>query len=251
MGFRPLGYQEGGDVRNLGRIQGVRLSNQDLMETSPRVGEALGLYGTAGPAEAGPVGGVMTGLVGLPEAGENLGRIQGSGAAGAGVASDVMAIFQGLVDVARSGSVQDVAAYIEANRQDLNDMVSMMMLPQGQADFVRNTLSSFPSPQGMSRPSDRDIEQLLQIEQPLRGMSRPSDRDIERLSQIEQPPQSGFPEFRKALRDQEMLGEQDVVGSPNLPVIDTYQHDLEGYAPRVPSGAVPGPFGGIMSIGRR
>ena len=163
MGFRPLGYQRGGDVRNLGRIQG-------------------------------------------------------SAAAGAGVASDVMAIFQGLVDVAQSGSVQDVAAYIETHRADLNAIMSI--LPPGQANFVRKTLSSFPAPQDMP-------------------------------PQIEQPPQSGFPEFRKALRDQEMLGEQDVVGSPNLPVIDTYQHDLENPAPRIPPGAVPGPFGGIMSIGRR
>jgi len=92
---------------------------------------------------------------------QSLGMRNG-GAAGAGVASDVMAIFQGLVDVTRSGSVQDVAAYIEANRQDLNDMVSMMMLPPGQADFLRNTLSSFPSltqpqgmPQGMPRPPGR------------------------------------------------------------------------------------------------
>jgi len=51
--------------------------------------------------------------------------------------------------------------------------------------------------------------------------------------QIEQLPQSGFPEFRKALRDQAMLGEQDVVGSPNLPVGRGMRH------------------GGIMSIGRR
>jgi len=169
MGFRPVGYRDGDlveDVRNFGRIQGgVGPSDQDLMETSPRVGEAPGLYGTAGPDEAGPVGGVMAGPVGLPEAIGNLGRLSGAevgGAAGAGVASDVMAIFQGLVDVTRSGSVQDVAAYIEANRQDLNDMVSMMMLPPGQADFLRNTLSSFPSltqpqgmPQGMPRPPGR------------------------------------------------------------------------------------------------
>ena len=179
----------------------------------------------------------MTGLVGLPEAGENLGRIQGSGAAGfaglpedvgnlgriqgsgaagAGVASDVMAIFQGLVDVTRSGSVQDVAAYIEANRQDLNDMVSMMMLPPGQADFVRNTLSSFPSltqpqmplqmpPQPMPPPLTQPQMPPQMPPQPMplmppQGipptpmplmppqmpqMPRPSDRDIERLLQGE------------------------------------------------------------------
>ena len=51
--------------------------------------------------------------------------------------------------------------------------------------------------------------------------------------QIEQLPQSGFPEFRKALRDQAMLGEQDVVGSPNLPVGRGIRH------------------GGIVSIRRR
>jgi len=69
--------------------------------------------------------------------------MQKGGIATSDVAPDVAAIFKGLVDVTQSGSTQDVAAYIEANRQDLNDMVSMMMLPQGQADFVRNTLNSF------------------------------------------------------------------------------------------------------------
>jgi hypothetical protein len=161
MGFRPIGYAHGDlveDGGNLGRIQGS---------------------GAAG-------------FAGLPEDVGNLGRIQGSGAAGAGVASDVMAIFQGLVDVTRSGSVQDVAAYIEANRQDLNDMVSMMMLPPGQADFVRNTLSSFPSltqpqmplqmpPQPMPPPLTQPQMPPQMPPQPMplmppQGIPRPSDR---------------------------------------------------------------------------
>ena len=75
------------------------------------------------------------------------GRLAG-GVPGADVPPDVMAIFQGLVNVTQSGSTQDVRAYIEANRQDLNDIASM--LPQGQDDFVQNILNSFaqPSEQG-------------------------------------------------------------------------------------------------------
>jgi hypothetical protein len=72
--------------------------------------------------------------------------MQAGGVPVADVAPDVRAIFQGLVDATQSGSTQDVAAYIESNRQDLNDMVSMMMLPQGQADFITNTINSFAPP---------------------------------------------------------------------------------------------------------
>ena len=72
--------------------------------------------------------------------------MQAGGVPVADAAPDVRAIFQGLVDATQSGSTQDVAAYIESNRQDLNDMVSMMMLPQGQADFITNTINSFAPP---------------------------------------------------------------------------------------------------------
>ena len=72
--------------------------------------------------------------------------MQAGGVPVAYVAPDVRAIFQGLVAATQSGSTQDVAAYIESNRRDLNDMVSMMMLPQGQADFITNTINSFAPP---------------------------------------------------------------------------------------------------------
>ncbi len=72
--------------------------------------------------------------------------MQAGGVPVADVAPGVKDIFQGLVDATQSGSTQDVAAYIESNRQDLNDMVSMMMLPQGQADFITNTINSFAPP---------------------------------------------------------------------------------------------------------
>ena len=72
--------------------------------------------------------------------------MQAGGVPVADVDPGIRDIFQGLVDVTRSGSTQDVAAYIESNRQDLNDMVSMMMLPQGQADFITNTINSFAPP---------------------------------------------------------------------------------------------------------
>jgi hypothetical protein len=72
--------------------------------------------------------------------------MQAGGVPVAYVAPDVRAIFQGLVAATQSGSAQDVAAYIESNRRDLNDMVSMMMLPQGQADFITNTINSFAPP---------------------------------------------------------------------------------------------------------
>ena len=72
--------------------------------------------------------------------------MQAGGVPVADVAPDVRAIFQGLVAATQSGSTQDVAAYIESNRRALNGMVSMMMLPQGQADFITNTLNSFAPP---------------------------------------------------------------------------------------------------------
>jgi hypothetical protein len=73
----------------------------------------------------------------------NLGRTAASDVAASDVAPDVWAIYQGLVNVIQSGSKKDIAAYVEANRQDLNDMVSMRMLPQDQANFITNTLLSF------------------------------------------------------------------------------------------------------------
>ena len=72
--------------------------------------------------------------------------MQAGGVPVADVAPDVRAIFQGLVAATQSGSTQDVAAYIESNRRALNGMVSMMMLPQGQADFITNTINSFAPP---------------------------------------------------------------------------------------------------------
>tara|TARA_R100001143_G_C3346357_1_gene126992 strand:+ start:145 stop:708 length:564 start_codon:yes stop_codon:yes gene_type:complete len=80
--------------------------------------------------------------------------MQAGGIANSGMAPEVMAIFQGLVDVTQSGSTQDVAAYIEANRQGLNDIASI--LPPGQASFVQNTLDSFAPPpvQQMKAPPD-------------------------------------------------------------------------------------------------
>ena len=85
--------------------------------------------------------------------------MQAGGVPVADVAPDVRAIFQGLVAATQSGSTQDVAAYIESNRRDLNDMVSMMMLPQGQADFITNTINSFAPPS------------VPQMNTPPRGMS--------------------------------------------------------------------------------
>ena len=85
--------------------------------------------------------------------------MQAGGVPVADVAPDVKAIFQGLVDATQRGSTQDVAAYIESNRRDLNDMVSMMMLPQGQADFITNTINSFAPPS------------VPQMNTPPRGMS--------------------------------------------------------------------------------
>ena len=112
-----------GFTGNLGRLYGdPRLSNQDvraLIDQADQRGNAAG-------------------FAGLPEDVGNLGRTAASG-----VAPDVWAIYQGLVNVIQSGSRKDVAAYVEANRRDLNDMVSMRMLPQDQADFITNTLLSF------------------------------------------------------------------------------------------------------------
>jgi len=126
MGFRPVGYAEGDlveDTGNLGRLYGdPRLSNQDvqaLIDQADQRGNAAG-------------------FAGLPEDVGNLGRTAASD-----VAPDVWAIYQGLVNVIQSGSKKDIAAYVEANRQDLNDMVSMRMLPQDQANFITNTLLSF------------------------------------------------------------------------------------------------------------
>jgi hypothetical protein len=85
--------------------------------------------------------------------------MQAGGVPVADVAPDAKAIFQGLVDATQRGSTQDVAAYIESNRRDLNDMVSMMMLPQGQADFITNTINSFAPPS------------VPQMNTPPRGMS--------------------------------------------------------------------------------
>ena len=82
--------------------------------------------------------------------------MQAGGVPVADVAPDVRAIFQGLVAATQSGSTQDVAAYIESNRRDLNDMVSMMMLPQGQADFITNTINSF-APPSVPRPETGDF----------------------------------------------------------------------------------------------
>ena len=80
--------------------------------------------------------------------------MQTGGAADSGRAPEVMAIFQGLVDVTQSGSTQDVAAYIEANRQGLNDIASI--LPPGQASFVQNTLDSF------AQAPEPDLNEMLE-----------------------------------------------------------------------------------------
>jgi hypothetical protein len=195
MGFRPVGYQDGDLVeprRNLDRLQG------------------------AGVADA-------AGLAGLPEDIGNPGRLSGAGvagAAGAGVASDVMAIFQGLVDVTRSGSTDDVRRYIEANRQDLIDIVRQSMLPPGQAKFLLNTLKSMSPEAGAGF-----VQEALkppQVPQPLPPQMQPL------------PPPSVIPDFPGVVPD-----------------------SLGGYD-YYPPGAVPSPTGparkargGIMSIRRR
>jgi len=190
MGFRPLGYQRGGDVRNLGRIQGdVGLSNQDLAMAQRRESPGAGV---------------------APE------PFRYDSESKAAVIEYIMSLT----------GMQNPSLLLDLSDEQLRAV---------RAKVEKDALA-------------REMQQMQQ-------MPSPSDKDIEQFSQIEQPPQSGFPEFRKALRYQEMLGDQDIVGSPNLPVIDTYQHDLENAAPRIPPGAVPGavpgPFGGIMSIMER
>ena len=105
--------------------------------------------------------------------------MQAGGVPVAYVAPDVRAIFQGLVAATQSGSTQDVAAYIESNRRDLNDMVSMMMLPQGQADFITNTINSF-APPSVPRPETGDFyPPQQQVPQQMPAPSYPSFGDVE------------------------------------------------------------------------
>jgi len=117
------------------------------------VNSALGAIGV--PVSDNPIGGSrnLTETFGMRDGGM-MGfrpvRMQAGGVPGAEVPSDVAAIFQGLVDVARSGSPQEVAAYIKANREDLYVIASM--LPQGQADFVEKTLNSFAAPSTAGQP---------------------------------------------------------------------------------------------------
>ena len=135
MGFRPVGMQAGGVPGRAGED-----AVSWLQTGSPIKNVNAGMGAGAG------VTGSFPGVNPLMMAGAG-GRLAG-GVPGADVPPDVMAIFQGLVNVTQSGSTRDVRAYIEANRQDLNDIASM--LPQGQADFVQNILNSFaqPSEQG-------------------------------------------------------------------------------------------------------
>jgi hypothetical protein len=154
---------------------------EDLASSLYRVSDGGGRGGVAFMRDGGSMGFRPLGM-------------QAGGVPVAYVAPDVRAIFQGLVAATQSGSTQDVAAYIESNRRDLNDMVSMMMLPQGQADFITNTINSFapPSvpqmntpPQGMRdfpgyEPETGDFyPPQQQVPQQMPAPSYPSFGDVE------------------------------------------------------------------------
>jgi len=155
--------------------------------------------------------------------------MQEGGVPGADVAPDAMAIFQGLVDVARSGSTDDVRRYIDDNRRDLNDIVEM--LPPGQAAFVQNTLDSFAL-----TPS-----QPMQVPPPVPQMQTPPPIPQEQVPptpvpQMQVPPQgmSDFPGYQP--------GNQRGTG-------DFYPLELE----QEEQTPIPGPMnrGGFMSLRRR
>ena len=112
--------------------------------------------------------------------------MQAGGVPDAGVASDGMAIFQGLVDVTRSGSTEAVRKYIEANRGALNDITSM--LPPGQADFVRNTLNLFAPPPVPQRQVPSQVPTMKDFPgyEPETGDFYPPEQE-ENLTQIPGP----------------------------------------------------------------
>jgi hypothetical protein len=62
-------------------------------------------------------------------------------AGGPQVTPEAMAVFQGLVDMTRRGSTQDVSDYINSNFNELNALTTM--LPEGQAAFVERVLGQF------------------------------------------------------------------------------------------------------------
>ena len=130
------------------------LKSVDFIQPTSEEAQGSNPFFAADPARYTPMGMRDGGPMGFRPLG-----MQAGGVPVADVAPDVKAIFQGLVDATQRGSTQDVAAYIESNRRDLNDMVSMMMLPQGQADFITNTINSFAPPS------------VPQMNTPPRGMS--------------------------------------------------------------------------------
>jgi hypothetical protein len=169
--------------------------------------------------------------------------MQAGGVPVADVAPDVRAIFQGLVDATQSGSTQDVAAYIESNRQDLNDMVSMMMLPQGQADFITNTINSFAPPP------------VPQMQVPPQGMSdfpgyEPGTGDFYSPQQedtMPMPPPS-YPPFGGAEEgDQYLIPEMPPPGAVTPIPYDPNEIEVAngGYITRKMNN------GGLMSLRRR
>ena len=153
------------------------------------------------------------------------------------MAPDVRAIFQGLVDVTRSGSPDDVRRYIDDNRRDLNDLASM--LPPGQAAFVQNTLDSFAPPlmpsQPMQVPPNFPTSGSPIADEVLRSAGdRLPDRDIEMLTPL--PPVA------------EMQGMSDFPGyEPETGDFYPPGYQQEEQTP------IPGPMnrGGLMSLRRR
>ena len=118
--------------------------------------------------------------------------MQAGGVPDAGVASDGMAIFQGLVDVTRSGSTEAVRKYIEANRGALNDITSM--LPPGQADFVRNTLNSFAPPPVPQRQVPSQVPTMKDFPgyEPETGDFYPPEQEEQTQTQIPGPQNPGM-----------------------------------------------------------
>jgi hypothetical protein len=188
----PVGYASGGEAQMPRPMPGGG-SSGGRGGTIPAI-YSLGDLATSGRTDLNSsLYGGGRGGVALMRDGGSMGfrplGMQAGGVPVADVAPDVRAIFQGLVAATQSGSAQDVAAYIESNRRDLNDMVSMMMLPQGQADFITNTINSFapPSvpqmdtpPQGMRDfPGYVDFYPPQQVPQQMPAPSYPFSGDVE------------------------------------------------------------------------
>ena len=163
------------------------------------------------------------------------------------MAPDVRAIFQGLVDVTRSGSPDDVRRYIDDNRRDLNDLASM--LPPGQAAFVQSTLDSFAPPLMPSQPM-----------QPMQGADQVPPEQGGNLGRISDTELTGvgrrFAPFIDDIEAPRNLGLGPLVATGMGAGAAESSVGLGPYPPELEpeeQTPIPGPMnrGGLMSLRRR